>query len=208
MTLRILLIAVLFLGGVVVEEADARSKRVRQVPNGSAASCNTCHTSGGGSPLNPFGLEIVTNFLTAAGPAGDVLWGPELAALDSDGDGASNGAELGDPEGTWVVGDPNPTGDEDESDGHHDAGEGEGHDDDGDHDDGEEAGHDDDGDHGEEAEHDDDGEDHTDHDHEGDSSLAGKVFNPGDPTSTPPPASHDTAVEETTWGQIKKLIGD
>ena len=165
MTLRILLVAVLFLGGLVAEEADARSKRVRQVPNGSAASCNTCHTAGGGSPLNPFGIEIVTNFLTAAGPAGDVLWGPELAALDSDGDGASNGAELGDPEGTWVVGDPDPTEDDD----------------------------------GEE-------EDHTEHEHEGDSSLEGKVFNPGDPTSTPPPVPHDTAVEVSTWAQIKHLI--
>ena len=172
MTWRVLLVAVLFLGGVVADEADARSKRVRQVPNGSAASCNTCHTAGGGSPLNPFGLEIVTNFLTASGAAGDVLWGPELAALDSDGDGASNGAELGDPEGTWMVGDPDPEGD----------GEGEGED------------------------HDGEEEDHTEHEHEGDSSLAGTVFNPGDPTSTPP-ASHDTAVEVSTWAQIKHLIG-
>ena len=165
MTLRVLLVAVLFLGGVVAEEADARSKRVRQVPNGSAASCNTCHTAGGGSPLNPFGIEIVTNFLTATGPAGNVIWGSDLAALDSDGDGASNGAELGDPDGTWMVGDPDPEGDDD----------------------------------GEE-------EDHTEHDHEGDSTLEGKVFNPGDPTSTPP-SDHDTAVEGSTWGQIKKLIG-
>ena len=166
MTLRVLLVAVFFLGGVIADEADARSKRVRQVPNGSAASCNTCHTAGGGSPLNPFGLEIVTNFLTAAGPAGDVLWGSELAALDSDGDGASNGAELGDPDGTWVAGDPDPAGDDDSEE-----------------------------------------EDHGEHDHEGDSSLAGKVFNPGDPTSTPPPAPHDTAVEVSTWAQIKHLIG-
>ena len=107
MTLRILLVAVLFLGGVVAEEAAARSKRVRQVPNGAAASCNTCHTAGGGSPLNPFGLEIATNFLTAAGAAGDVRWGAELAALDSDGDGVANGVELGDPDGTWVAGDAN-----------------------------------------------------------------------------------------------------
>ena len=144
MTLRVLLVAVLFLGGVVAEEADARSKRVRQVPNGSAASCNTCHTSGGGSPLNPFGIEIATNFLTSAGAPGDVIWGAELAALDSDGDGASNGAELGDPDGTWVAGDDNPE---------------------------------------------------------------GETFHPGDSESTPPLPPPDTAVEETTWGQIKKLIG-
>ena len=143
MSLRILLVAMLFLSGVVAEEADARSKRVRQVPNGSAASCNTCHTSGGGSPLNPFGIEIATNFLTSAGAPGDVIWGAELAALDSDGDGASNGAELGDPDGTWVAGDDNPE---------------------------------------------------------------GETFHPGDPESTPPLPPPDTAVEETTWGQIKKLI--
>ncbi len=144
MTLRILLVAVLFLGGVVADEANARSKRVRQVPNGSALSCNTCHTAGGGSPLNPFGLAINTNFLTSAGASGEVIWGPELAALDSDGDGASNGLELGDPDGTWVAGDANPE---------------------------------------------------------------GETFHPGDPTSTPPLPPPDTAVEETTWGQIKKLIG-
>ena len=110
MSRRILLVAVLFLGGLVAEEAAARGKRVSQIPNGAAFSCNSCHTAGGGSPRNAFGLEIETNFLTAAGAAGDVLWGPELAALDSDGDGASNGAELGDPDGTWVAGDTNPEG--------------------------------------------------------------------------------------------------
>ena len=144
MTLPILLVAVLFLGGVVAEEATARSKRVRQVPNGSAASCNTCHKAGGGSPLNPFGLEIATNFLTAAGAAGDVRWGAALAALDSDGDGVANGVELGDPDGTWVAGDAN---------------------------------------------------------------LEGEVFHPGDPESIPPPAPPETAVEVSTWGQIKQLIG-
>ena len=144
MSWRILLVAVLFLGGLVAEEAAARGKRVSQIPNGAAFSCNSCHTAGGGTPRNAFGLEIEANFLTAAGAAGDVLWGPELAALDSDGDGASNGAELGDPDGTWVAGDTNPE---------------------------------------------------------------GEAFAPGDPTSTPPPASHDTAVEVSTWAQIKHLIG-
>ncbi len=144
MSWRILLVAVLFLGGLVAEEAYARGKRVSQIPNGAVFSCNSCHTAGGGSPRNAFGLEIETNFLTAAGAAGDVLWGPELAALDSDGDGASNGAELGDPDGTWVAGDTNPE---------------------------------------------------------------GEAFAPGDPTSTPPPTSHDTAVEVSTWAQIKHLIG-
>ena len=145
MTLRILLVGALFLGGLVAEEVTARGKRVSQIPNGAAFSCNACHTAGGGTPRNAFGLELETNFLTAAGAAGDVIWGPELAALDSDGDGVSNGAELGDPDGTWVAGDANPS---------------------------------------------------------------GEAFHPGDPESTPPLPPPDTAVEETTWGQIKKLISD
>ena len=144
MTLRILLVGVLFLSGLIAEEATARGKRVRQVPNGAAFSCNACHTAGGGSPLNSFGLAIATDFLTAAGAAGDVTWGPALAALDADGDGVSNGVELGDPDGTWVAGDANP---------------------------------------------------------------AVEAFHPGDPESTPPLPPPDTAVEKTTWGQIKKLIG-
>jgi hypothetical protein len=67
--------------------------------------CNTCHTTGGGSPRNPFGLAVEA--LVAPGGS-EVFWGPELAALDSDGDGATNGEELGDPEGTWTAGDANP----------------------------------------------------------------------------------------------------
>ena len=106
------LAAAVLCGGLVPEEAAARGKRVSQIPSGSVFSCNTCHTSGGGSPLNPFGIEIAANFLTAAGAAGDVRWGPELAALDSDGDGASNGAELGDPQGAWAPGDSGSEGED------------------------------------------------------------------------------------------------
>jgi len=36
------------------------------------------------------------------------FWGPELAALDSDGDGRSNGDELLDAAGGWTSGDPDP----------------------------------------------------------------------------------------------------
>ncbi len=111
----LVLAAAVLCGGLVADEASARAKRVSQVPNGSAFSCNTCHTTGGGTPLNPFGLEVVTNFLTAAGAAGDVRWGPELAALDSDGDGVSNGAELGDPEGAWAAGDSGSGGESQEN---------------------------------------------------------------------------------------------
>ena len=55
---------------------------------------------------NPFGLTVEGDFLTAINLSGNVIWGPELAAIDSDGDGFTNGEELGDPEGTWQPGDP------------------------------------------------------------------------------------------------------
>lgn len=82
-----------------------RSFRVSKVPNGSKTSCNTCHTNGGGSTLNPFGLAVGTK-VTPNGA--ESFWTPEFAALDSDGDGFSNGEELQDPTGVWVEGSDNP----------------------------------------------------------------------------------------------------
>ncbi len=82
-----------------------RSFRVSKVPYGSKYSCNTCHTSGGGSPLNAFGSDVETR-VTPNGLEG--FWGPELAALDSDGDGFTNGEELQDPDGIWSEGFANP----------------------------------------------------------------------------------------------------
>jgi hypothetical protein len=63
------------------------------IPNGSVYSCNTCHLTG------VFGQDF--------GDGGG-QWTAALAALDSDGDGYSNGAELLDPDGNWSVGDPDP----------------------------------------------------------------------------------------------------
>ncbi|UCE28017.1 MAG: hypothetical protein JSW52_04490 [Candidatus Coatesbacteria bacterium] len=63
------------------------------VPNGAVNSCNTCHYSG----------AFADDFREAGGQ-----WTAALAALDSNGDGASNGAELGDPFGSWAVGRPDP----------------------------------------------------------------------------------------------------
>ena len=81
------------------------------MPNGISLGCVACHvSSGGGGPRNAFGLQIEADFLSQAGFSGVVLWGPELAALDADGDGATNGEELGDPDGTWQQGDANPEG--------------------------------------------------------------------------------------------------
>ena len=81
--------------------AEARFFRNGMVPN-SPASCNTCHVSGGGSPRNEFGKAVEALVI----PNGrEVFWGPGLAAMDSDGDGVTNGKELGDPDGVWMSGD-------------------------------------------------------------------------------------------------------
>lgn len=81
--------------------ADARNFRLGLLPN-APGRCNACHTTGGGTPRNPFGLAVEER-VTPGGR--EAFWGPELAALDSDGDGFTNGEELGDPDGD---GTPNP----------------------------------------------------------------------------------------------------
>jgi len=78
-----------------------RSFRVSKAPNASKFSCNTCHTNGGGTPRNPFGLDVESR-VSASG--NETFWGPELAGLDSDGDGFTNGEELQDPNGEWIEG--------------------------------------------------------------------------------------------------------
>lgn len=70
---------------------EARPHRPTQVPNGTNIGCVLCHLNpGGGGARNPFGGEIENGFLSES----DVVWGPELAALDSD--------------GLWAIGDDNP----------------------------------------------------------------------------------------------------
>jgi hypothetical protein len=84
-----------------------RDFRENQVPHGKVKSCLTCHVVPGGD-RNEFGKEIQRNFLTMSGAGGSVKWGPELAQLDSDGDGFTNGQELQDPTGSWTPGQPQP----------------------------------------------------------------------------------------------------
>ncbi|MFA6109080.1 MAG: hypothetical protein WDA75_09930 [Candidatus Latescibacterota bacterium] len=89
--------------------AWARPFRVAQIPNGLVVGCAACHVDpAGGGPRNVFGQQIGTRFLSEPGPFGNVVWGPELAAMDADGDGSTNGEELGDPDGSWKGGDPAP----------------------------------------------------------------------------------------------------
>eukprot|EP00873_Tetraselmis_striata_P018366 jgi/Tetstr1/438630/TSEL_027181.t1 len=70
-------------------------------PDGSGAICNGVgHTScSGGGARNPFGQAF---------GAADLEWTVELCQADSDGDGLTNGQELGDPCCTWTEGSDAP----------------------------------------------------------------------------------------------------
>ena len=97
----------MFLAAVLVSPAAlARPCRVDLIPNGSVAGCLNCHFSIFGGTRNSFGKAIEP--LTAVNDCVVNFWGPALAAADSDGDGRTNGEELGDPEGLWKPGDPAP----------------------------------------------------------------------------------------------------
>jgi hypothetical protein len=61
------------------------------IPNGSVNSCCNCHQACSPPALNPFGSAFSAN---------GHLWNAALATLDSDGDGFTNGQELGDPTGS------------------------------------------------------------------------------------------------------------
>lgn len=91
----------------VAPSAFARSFRVEQTP-GASFGCDLCHLPAGG--LNDFGFDsfqFVDN--------GNVVWA-NLAPVDSDGDGYTNGEELGDPTGSWTIGDASPGGQTDPND--------------------------------------------------------------------------------------------
>ena len=83
------------------EIVQARNFRDGMMPNGEAVSCSACHVRAqGGGERTSFG-EAVNALVTRNGR--EEFWTPALAALDSDGDGASNGTELGDPDGDGVA---------------------------------------------------------------------------------------------------------
>lgn len=81
----------------VAARAGAVPTHVELIPNGEAAGCFACHVEE--PALNEFGLDFENHA---------ARWGPDLALMDSDGDGASNGEELGDPTGEWERGQPAP----------------------------------------------------------------------------------------------------
>jgi hypothetical protein len=78
---------------LAAQRASGVSDYVSLVPNGSVNSCTTCHASV--PTRNAFGNAFASASHT---------WSSALAGLDSDGDGFSNGKELGDPTGVWRPG--------------------------------------------------------------------------------------------------------
>ncbi len=80
-----------------------RPHRVTQILNGEVFSCATCHVRPeGGDNRNAFGQTVESEFRSSVSDSGNVLWGPELALRDSDGDEFTNGEELCDPDGRGV----------------------------------------------------------------------------------------------------------
>ena len=102
---RALLTLLVLLGSTILSlPASALSSYVSGIPNGSTFNCSTCHLNPAGSgPRNAFGNAVFANR-----SGGFPNW-PVLYVLDSDGDGLTNGYELGDPDGVWTRGQPNPT---------------------------------------------------------------------------------------------------
>lgn len=78
--------------------AFAYSWSPNAIPNGTTYSCTTCHLRPtGGAGWNDFGNEIRS--LRAINFGGRTIDWAALYDLDSDGDGFTNGQELGDPDG-------------------------------------------------------------------------------------------------------------
>lgn len=83
------------------QNADARIGRPDKIPNGSVNSCSNCHLNpNGGGTRTPFGQAV---FIKIGGTSQNVdFWDAALAQADSDGDGFTNGEELGDPDGNFM----------------------------------------------------------------------------------------------------------
>ena len=86
--------------------AWANQSELEQTPHGARFGCPLCHAGGqfGPGDRTLFGAQV-----TAVAAGGNYAWS-DIYALDADADGASNGLELGDPDGLWRAGAPAPDG--------------------------------------------------------------------------------------------------
>lgn len=79
-------------------DADARPFRPGLLPNGDVNTCANCHVSpAGGGARTAFGEDVRAN-VSIGGM--EFFWA-DVCNLDSDGDGQTNGEELGDPCCIW-----------------------------------------------------------------------------------------------------------
>jgi MYXO-CTERM domain-containing protein len=92
--------------------ALARDFRVNDIPNGSRFMCLNCHTDESGKTFTPFGSDAKSHLVPNGNGVSTehVAWDMNWCLRDSDGDGFTNGQELGDPNCTWKAGDANPAG--------------------------------------------------------------------------------------------------
>ncbi len=97
---------ILVLSLLIAQIASATPAFLSNVPNGTANMCDTCHISTV-APVswNAFGEDVLETL------SADVPDWAAVCSLDSDGDGATNGLELADPDCIWVFGDSDPAGD-------------------------------------------------------------------------------------------------
>lgn len=101
--LRVLIILSFFVSTTILISRGFRSSKI---PNGSKFDCANCHVNpNGGGARNAFGQAVESR----VSPGGfEDFWDENLASLDSDGDGFTNGQELQDPSGSWRTGQSNP----------------------------------------------------------------------------------------------------
>lgn len=108
-----LVLAALAVPALTSTSAAAFSSFQTEVPNGAVNRCQTCHErASGGNPWNAFGdLLFTTNGGTPdqsrtvnASGADFIWWNAAICGADPDGDGQTNGQELGDPECVWTGG--------------------------------------------------------------------------------------------------------
>ena len=98
-SLSIFIVAII-VAALQQSDLEARPFRVGLTPNGSVNQCTNCHINPqGAGPRDDFGEEV--NGLVSRNGR-EPFWTPELAAEDSDGDGFTNGQELGDIDGDGI----------------------------------------------------------------------------------------------------------